>query len=103
MTPMMTPRRLAAWFVVSTACTVAAVALAGPLLPWLTRGRPGGVFQVKPYLQAGDAPDGGGGSLALIWQTADQADPWSVEFSAGSGVPWAETAPPASRRVAVDG
>ncbi|GAC1466538.1 MAG: hypothetical protein NVSMB9_07190 [Isosphaeraceae bacterium] len=64
------------------------------------------VFQVKPYLQPGDAPAGRGDdreSLVLLWQTADRDALWSVEVQGKPDGPWNKTEPPSERRVAVSG
>ena len=79
-----TRRRLALLVLVLAAGGVA-VALDDRVLPGLIRAawaRGDGVFEVKPYLQLGDAPGPGGAArsrYALLWQTADRGDTWSVE------------------------
>ncbi len=59
-------------------------------------------FEVKPYLQLGDAaadPQ----RLALLWQAKEGQDGWAVEAAPGPGGPWTLMAPPTSWLVAVPG
>ncbi len=63
-------------------------------MPGLVRAvwaRGGGVFEVKPYLQLGDAPGPAGGPerFTLLWQTADRdAGPGRSRSAAAGGGPW---------------
>lgn len=101
-------RRPPAWVVVATLVAVTA-GLSAWWLPSPGRVAPapgGGVFQVKPYLQLGEAPGAGGDgreSLALLWQAADRADGWEVDVRAEPADRWVAASQPTSRRVAVDG
>jgi hypothetical protein len=65
-----------------------------------------GIFEIKPYLQLGDAPTpdpDGTESLVLIWQTVDRAAEWSVAVRDEAGGEWRTTAAPTFRRIEVDG
>jgi len=64
----------------------------------------GGAFLVLPYLQLGDHPSPTTPEcLTLLWHADDRDDDWSVEVRATPAGPWAATASPTSRRVAVPG
>jgi predicted phosphodiesterase len=70
--------------------------------------RAAGPFIAEPYLQLGDARElQKSETMALLWQTPDEKADWSVELKLPLGkirTPiWKKTAPPVSRRVAVDG
>ncbi len=109
---MKTRRRLAALFVIVIVGVIAAVVLDERLVPRLVRGAwptGGSVFQVKPYLQLGDAPSlapsGEPERYALLWQTTDadgEPDDWSVDVRAKPEGPWVQTEPPGVNRVAID-
>src|SRR4051794_33476553 len=82
MRPMTTKtrRRLAALIVVLIAAVLAAVRADRLLLGRIHGGD--AVFEVKPYLQLGDAPSAdrdGHERLTLLWQTTDAEAAWSVE------------------------
>ena len=78
----------------------AAVALADRLLHGGPPPAGDGVFEVKPYLQWGDDPEGAG--LSVAWQSADRGEgagaTWAVDTRPASGGAWA-AAPPTSKRV----
>src|SRR4051794_19043806 len=64
------------------------------------------VFEIKPYLQLGDAPTpalDGTESLALVWQTLDTEADWSVAIQDTRLGPWRTVDAPTSRRIAIDG
>lgn len=64
-------------------------------------------FQVEPYLQPGDTPDGSVAGaadtegLVLLWQTSDTGAEWSVELGGSDQKPWAPTGRPSFRRIDV--
>ena len=62
-----------------------------------------GVFEVKPYLQPGDAAPG---RLSLLWQTLDDVRSnaaWGVELRPEGSDAWTPMGPPTSRRLALAG
>ena len=61
-------------------------------------------FLVKPYLQLGNVTwERVGRDLALLWHAADVTATWVVEYKATTGVAWALTPRPSSRRIAMPG
>ncbi|MCA1685154.1 MAG: metallophosphoesterase [Planctomycetia bacterium] len=109
---MKTRRRcwLAAALILVLAAGVTTVSVDERVLLRLIRAdwaRGGRVFEVKPYLQLGDARGAGERSerYELLWQTADGDNAaWSVDVRAGAAVAWsAGSGAPKVTRVAVDG
>ncbi len=59
-------------------------------------------FVVKPYLQLGDRPAGGGtGDLRLLWHAEDADADWRVEVRAGGDRPWRAAGKAEGHRVAL--
>jgi hypothetical protein len=107
-----TRRRLARWLLaLSIVGGVVAVALDERWTPGMVRHlRSGGdgTFEVKPYLQLGDAPPSSESDRLerdlLLWQTADRdTAAWSVEVQVDAGGPWVAAEPPSLTRIALDG
>jgi hypothetical protein len=103
-----TRRRLYAFVVVLIVAVLAAVLADRFLLGRIQGGDAD--FEVKPYLQLGDAPSplpAGRESLTLLWQTADpggdDSSTWVVETRSMAGGPWNLAAVASSRRIAVEG
>ncbi len=64
------------------------------------RGRAHGVFEVAPYLQPGENPDGT--APVLLWQTSDVAAEWSIALRTTGETSWVAS-PATFHRIAVDG
>jgi hypothetical protein len=106
---MISRRRLVASLVVLGLLVLAAgeVYLRSRVSDAIARGVAGtSAFEVKPYLQLGNAPrtqDDGLEKLELLWQTTDREVSWSVEVRPETSNTWAKTSQPRVRRVAVEG
>src|SRR3954451_13135854 len=64
------------------------------------------IFEIKPYLQLGDAPTpalDGTESLALVWQTLDTEADWSVAIQDKKLGAWRTVDAPTYRKIAIDG
>lgn len=104
-------RRLGILLLVPAVVGLAAYAWTDRFVPRLIRSvsrliQGPGIFEVKPYLQLGDAPGLGADgreTLALLWQTSDREASWSVEVKAASEGPWNTEAPATWRRISVGG
>ena len=102
----MTRRRLAAWFVVSTFCLVAAVALAGPFLPWLTPGPRSwarGASSRSSRTSRRATPGRGRRPCAALADGRHATPPGRSRSGPSPTAPGRGRRRPASRRVAVDG
>src|SRR5260221_6215258 len=65
-----------------------------------------GVFEIKPYLQLGNAPTpdpDGTESLVLIWQTVDREAVWSVAVRDEASGQWRTNEAPSFRRMEIEG